>query len=83
VRREEYVAEPVTPTYLKWSDSSITFDRFDHLEHVSQPGRCPLVVDSIISMKWLTKLLMDGGNSLNIMYAETLNSIGIDQAPSG
>ena len=32
----------------------------------------------IIGMKWLTKVLMDGGNGLNIMYAETLDAMGID-----
>ena len=34
----------------------------------------------IISMKRLTKVLMDGGSGLNIMYAKTLNTIGIDRA---
>jgi hypothetical protein len=32
VRREVYAAETATPTYPKWSDSSITFDRSDHPE---------------------------------------------------
>ncbi|XP_066354678.1 uncharacterized protein [Miscanthus floridulus] len=31
-------------------------------------------------MKWLTKVLMDGGSSLNIMYVETLDAIGIDRS---
>jgi hypothetical protein len=30
-------------------------------------------------MKRLTKVLMDGGNGLNIMYAEMLDAIGIDR----
>ena len=38
------------------------------------------MVDPIIGTKWLTKVLMDGGNGLNIMYAETLNAMGIDRA---
>jgi hypothetical protein len=37
------------------------------------------VVDPIISMKRLTKVLMDRGSSLNIMYVETLDAMGIDQ----
>jgi hypothetical protein len=37
------------------------------------------VVDLIVSMKRLTKVLMDGGNGLNIMYAEMLDAIGIDR----
>jgi hypothetical protein len=32
----------------------------------------PLMVDLIVGTKQLTKVLMDGGSGLNIMYAETL-----------
>ena len=38
------------------------------------------MVDLIIGTKWLAKVLMDGGSGLNIMYAETLDAMGIDQA---
>ena len=38
------------------------------------------MVDPIISMKWLTKVLMDGGSGLNIMYAEMLDAMGIDRS---
>ena len=38
------------------------------------------MVDPIVGTKWLTKILMDGGNGLNIMYAKTLNEMGIDRA---
>ena len=41
------------------------------------------MVDPIIGMKWLTKVLMDGGSSLNIMYAETLDAMAIDRARIG
>jgi len=36
------------------------------------------VVDPIVCTKHLTKVLMDGGNVLNFMYAETLDAMGID-----
>jgi hypothetical protein len=75
-----YAAKLATPTYLKWFDSSITFDRSDHLEHVSQLGRYLLIVNPIVGTKWLTKVIMDGGSGLNIMYAETLDAMGIDRA---
>jgi hypothetical protein len=39
---------------------------------------CPLVVDPVIGNARLTKVLMDGGNNLNIIYAETLGLLGID-----
>jgi len=38
------------------------------------------VVDSIIGTKCLTKVLIDGGSSLNILDAETLYAMGIDRA---
>jgi len=38
------------------------------------------MVDPIVGMKRLTKVLMDGGSSLNIMYAETLDAMGIDRS---
>jgi hypothetical protein len=85
-RREVYAAELVAPAFLRWLESAITFDRSDHPSNVPQPRRCLLIVDLIIGTKRLTKVLMDGGNSLNIMYAETLDAMGIDRSrirPSG
>ena len=37
------------------------------------------MVDPIIGPKWLTKVLMDGGSGLNIMYAKTLDEMGVDR----
>jgi hypothetical protein len=41
-------------------------------------GKYPLVVDPVIGNVRLTKVLMDGGSSLNIIYAETLGLLEID-----
>ena len=38
------------------------------------------MVDPIIGMKRLTKVLMDGGSGLNIMYAKTLNAMDIERS---
>ena len=38
------------------------------------------MVDPIIGTKWLTKVLMDGGSGLNIMYDEMLDAMGIDRS---
>ena len=38
------------------------------------------MVDPIVSTKRLTKVLMDGGSGLNIIYAEMLDAMGIDRA---
>ena len=73
------MTEPATPTFLRWSESALTFDRTTHPESVPQLGRYLLVVDPIISMKRLIKVLMDGGSGLNIMFAKTLDEMGINR----
>jgi hypothetical protein len=45
---------------------------------VPSPGKYPLVVDPVIGDVRLTKVLMDGGSSLNIIYAETLGLLRVD-----
>jgi hypothetical protein len=66
------------PVYLDWSDKPITFDQADHPDHVPSLGKYPLVVDPVIGDVRLTKVLMDGGSSLNIIYAETLGLLRVD-----
>jgi hypothetical protein len=77
-RREVCSVKVATPVYLDWSDKPITFDQGDHPDCVPSPGRYPLVVDPVIGNARLTKVLMDGGSSLNIIYAETLELLGIE-----
>ena len=40
-------------------------------------GRYPLIIDPIVHKKCLTKVLMDGGSGLNILYVDTLNAMRI------
>ena len=68
---------PATPSYLKWSQTAITFDQSDHPAHIAIPRRQALVVDPVVEGTRLTKVLMDGGSDLNILYAETLKGMGI------
>jgi hypothetical protein len=77
-RREVCSVKEATPVYLDWSDKPITFDQGDHPNYVPSLGRYPLVVDPVIGNARLTKVLMDRGSSLNIIYAETLGLLGID-----
>ena len=48
--------------------------------HVARPGRYPLVVDPIVRKKRLTKVLMDGGSGLNILYVDTLDAMHIPRS---
>jgi hypothetical protein len=64
--------------YLDWSDKPITFNQGDHPDRVPSPGKYPLVVDRVVGNVRLTKVLMDRGSSLNIIYTETLGFLQID-----
>ena len=75
--REACVAKTAIPSFLNWSESPITFDQRDHPFHVARSGRYPLVVDPIISKERLTKVLMNGGSGLNILYVNTLYAMRI------
>jgi hypothetical protein len=77
-RREVCSVKVAAPVYLDWSDKPITFDQGDHPDRVPSPEKYPLVVDPVIGNVRLTKVLMDGGSSLNIIYAETLRLLQID-----
>jgi hypothetical protein len=80
-RYEVLVAEKAPPSFLDWSEDAITFSREDHPNRVPNPGQYPLVVDPVIGKSRFSKVLMDGGSSLNILYVHTLclMGIGLDQ----
>ena len=78
--REVGTVSTATPSYLKWSESAITFDRHDQPDRIPNPGSYPLIVDPIIIEIHLSKVLMDGGSGLNILYAETLALTGISKS---
>jgi hypothetical protein len=67
-RREIFSVQLVTPLFLDWFEMAITFDRGDHPDYVPNPRVYPLVVDPIIANTRLTKVLMDRGSILNIIY---------------
>jgi hypothetical protein len=54
-----------------------TFSREDHPNRTHNPGKYLLVVDPVIDNSRFSKVLMDGGSSLNILYAHTLRLVGI------
>jgi hypothetical protein len=77
-RREVCSVKVAAPVYLDWSDKPITFDQDDHPDRVPSPRKYPLIVDPVIGNVRLTKVLMDEGSSLNIIYADTLGLLQID-----
>jgi hypothetical protein len=77
IRREVMNAEVAKPSYLKWSEVPITFDRRDHPDTVPQPGSYPLVVAPLFKSRRIHKVQMDGESGINVLYASTLDEMGI------
>ena len=76
--RDVYAVEPVAAKFNPWSACPITFDRRDHPTSIRQGGSAALVLDPIIDGYHLTRVLMDGGSSLNLIYHDTVHKMGID-----
>ena len=70
--------EPTTPRYLNWSEDPIHFSREDQWTSVSNAEHYPLVLDPTIAGMTITKVLLDGGVGLNIIFVDTLRKIGLD-----
>jgi hypothetical protein len=71
-RHEVLAAERAPPSFLDWSEESITFSREDHPNRTPNPGQYPLVVDLVIGNSRFSKVLMESRSNLNILYAHTL-----------
>jgi hypothetical protein len=71
-RHEVLAAEKTPPSFLDWSGDAITFSREDHPNRIPNLGQYSLVVDPVIGNSKFSKVLMDGGSSLNILYVHTL-----------
>jgi hypothetical protein len=76
-RREVFFVRKATSSYLDWSEDTISFSSEDHPDYIPNPRQYPLVVDPIIGNTRFSKVLMDGGSSPNIIYARTLELMGI------
>ena len=53
------------------------WSRKDHLPWVDNPGHLALVVAPQVGGYKFTKVLMDGGSSINILYYETFRRMGL------
>jgi hypothetical protein len=68
------------PRWLNWSEQPITWSRADHAPRIEYPGRVALVVKPKVGDYWLSKTLMDGGSSINIMYYDTFKRLGLSDS---
>ena len=76
--RDIRAVEPVTPMFNPWLACPMTFDRRDHPTSIRHEGLATLVLDPIINGYHLTRVLMDGGSDLNLIYQDTVRKMGID-----
>jgi hypothetical protein len=70
--------EPAVPTPLRWSEVPITFSRADQWTSFSEPGRFPLILKPVVAGSMLNKVLIDGGNGLNVFFTKTLKKMKLD-----
>ncbi|KAK1620110.1 hypothetical protein QYE76_025627 [Lolium multiflorum] len=75
---------PPVPQYLHWSEQAITFDRRDTPAVLPKPGSYAMVLDPTIgttrrSVRF-SRVLIDGGSSINILYRDTARKLGIQEA---
>jgi hypothetical protein len=70
--------ELVVPRPLRWSEVPFSFSHDDQWMSFSEPGKFPLVLDPVVAEVRLTKVLIDGGSGLNLIFASTLRKMGLD-----
>jgi hypothetical protein len=76
--REILSVEPATTRPLRYSVVLISFFRDDQLTSFSEPGKFPLVLDPVVAGSQLTRVLIDGGSGLNLLFTSTLKKMELD-----
>ena len=71
---EVYQVATINP----WSDTAINFNASDEPKFQTARAPAALVLSPIVDGFRLTKVLMDGGSGLNLIYEETLQKMEID-----
>jgi hypothetical protein len=66
------------PRPLRWSEVPISFSQDNQWTSFSEPGKFPLVLDLVVAEVMLTRVLIDGGSGLNLIFASTLRKMGLD-----
>ncbi len=63
-----------------WNDTAITFNAGDEPRYRTVRAPAALVLSPIVDGFRLTKVLMDGGSRLNLIYEDTLHKMEIDMS---
>ena len=67
-------------TINSWNDTAITFNASDEPKIRSVRAPAALVLNPIVDGFRLTKVLMDDGSGLNLIYEDTPNKMEIDRS---
>jgi hypothetical protein len=70
--------EPAVSTPLRWSEVPITFSHVDQWTSFSEPGHFPLTLNLVVAGSRLTKVLINGGSGLNVLFTKTLKKMKLD-----
>jgi hypothetical protein len=71
------VAMVDTPEFIDWSDQNISFSKADHPKAVPRLGHAALVLEAQIGGYNISKVFMDGGSGLNLLFASTMKAMGL------
>jgi hypothetical protein len=69
--------EPAVPRPLRWLEIPISFSRDDEWTSFSKPGKFALVLDPVVAEVRLTRVLIDDGSGLNLIFTSTLRKMGL------
>ena len=68
---------------MHWSEKPISWSRADHPEVMPNPGSYALVLSATLATDRraarFSRVLIDGGSSINILYKDTMEKLGIKQ----
>jgi hypothetical protein len=75
---------PAEPQFMHWSEAAITWGCEDHPRLMPSPGEYALGLDPVIRSDTHTcrfsRVLIDGGSSINLLYQSSLEKLGIPLA---
>ena len=84
-RRQQHhevnVVASKAPEFMHWSERPISWSREDHPAVMPSLGASVMVLDSTFSTERracrFSRILIDGGSSINILYRDTMEKLGI------
>jgi hypothetical protein len=75
---------PVEPQFMHWSETAITWGHEDHPRLMPSPREYALVLDIVMCSDTHTclfsRVLIDGGSSINLLYRSSMEKLGIPLA---